>query len=75
MGKNKPVKEMTFKERVEKFEKYYSDPEQHYKIFSELGFSYVDHGCDGFCPNCEQKDHCETCDEIGWKDIEGDGRN
>jgi hypothetical protein len=37
MAKKKP--EMTFEERVEKFEKYSKDPEQQYKIFSELGFT------------------------------------
>jgi len=68
MGKKKPNDEMTFKERVEKFEKYCGDPEQYYKIFSELGFSYVDDGCDGYCPECEKKDRCEVYPEIGWED-------
>ncbi len=67
MAKKKP--EMTFEERVEKFEKYSKDPEQQYKILSELGFTYVDDGCDGFCPECEQKDTCETAPEIGWDDV------
>jgi len=55
MRKNKPKEEMTFQERVEKFEKYYDAPEQHYKIFSELGFSYVDDDCDGFAPAGNKK--------------------
>jgi hypothetical protein len=67
MKKNKSKEDMTFEERVERFEKYDNDPEQHYKIYSELGFSYVDDGCDGFCPNCEQKDSCETYAEVGWE--------
>lgn len=57
---------MTFDERVRKFEKYAKDPDQQYKIFSELGFTYVDDGCDGYCPGCEQKDSCEVAPEIGW---------
>jgi hypothetical protein len=75
MGKGKPKKEMTFEERVEKFEKYYADPEQHYKIFSELGFSYVEDGCDGFCPECEQKKNCKTCAEIGWDKLDDEEIN
>ena len=70
MGRNRPKKEMTFQERVEKFEEYSKDPEQQYKIFSELGFSYVDDGCDGYCPGCDQKDRCETAAEIGWDDLD-----
>ncbi len=46
----KPKKEMDFKERVEKCEQYSKNPKEFHKIFTELGFSYVDDGCDGFCP-------------------------
>lgn len=53
-----------FKETVEKFEEYFNDPEQHDKIFSELGFTYVEDGCDGFCPECEQKADCEVYEEV-----------
>ena len=53
-----------FNDTVEKFEQYYNDPEQHHKIFTELGFTYVDDGCDGFCPECEQKLECEVYDEL-----------
>ncbi len=67
MAKEKP--KMTFDERAKKFEEYAKDPERQYKIFSELGFSYVDDGCDGYCPDCEQKDTCETAPEIGWDDV------
>jgi len=31
------------------------DPKQFSKIFSELGFSYVDDGCEGDYPRCEKK--------------------
>ncbi|MBM4135818.1 MAG: hypothetical protein FJ241_03195 [Nitrospira sp.] len=53
-----------FKNRVEKFDKYFNDPEQFHKIFTELGFIYVEDGCDGFCPECEQMPKCETYKEI-----------
>ena len=68
MGKNRSKGEMTSKERVEKFDKYFHDPDQFHKIFSELGFSYVDDGCNGACDHCEQKDTCETYSEITSKD-------
>ncbi len=60
-----------FNETVEKFEKYYNDPEQHHKIFTELGFTYVDDDCDGFCPECEQKLECGIYDELkdGWEGL------
>jgi hypothetical protein len=50
--KGKPRKEKNFQEVVKEFDKYFHDPEQFYKIFSELGFSYVDDGCDGACDHC-----------------------
>ena len=53
-----------FKDKVEKFEQYYDDTEQFHKIFTELGFTYVDDGCDGFCPECEQMLKCEVYKEI-----------
>ncbi len=40
----KPKKEKNFQEVVKEFDKYFHDPDQFYKIFSELGFSYVDDG-------------------------------
>ena len=60
-----------FNETVEKFAKYYNDHEQHRKIFTELGFTYVDDGCDGFCPECEQKLTCEFYKELKdeWKGL------
>ena len=53
-----------FNETVEKFEKYYNDHEQHPKIFTELGFTLVEDGCDGFCPQCKQKLTCDLYDEF-----------
>ena len=57
------------KNRVEKFEQYFNDPEQFNKIFTELGFTYVEDGCDGFCPECEQMMKCKVYKEIKdeWK--------
>jgi len=68
MAKGKPKKEKNFQEVVKEFDKYFHDPDQFYKIFSELGFSYVDDGCNGACDHCEQKDTCETYAEINSKD-------
>lgn len=66
--KNNPYKRnaigASFRDRVEKFEKYYNDPEQFNKIFTELGFTYIEDGCDGFCPECEQMLKCEAYKEI-----------
>lgn len=50
---NKEKLQAQFKDRVEKFEQYFNDPEQFHKIFTELGFIYVNDGCDDFCPECE----------------------
>jgi len=71
----KKKRELTFDERVKKFEEYDKDPEQQYKIFSELGFTYVDDGCDGYCPGCEQKETCEVAPEIGWDTLKDEDRN
>ena len=60
----KPKKEMDFKEKVEKFEKYSKDSKEFHKIFTELGFSYVDDGCDGYCPECEKRYDCEVYPEL-----------
>jgi len=55
----------------QKFEEYFHDPEQQHKIFTELGFTYVDDGCDGYCPKCGQKNDCSVYPDIkeGWNDI------
>ena len=60
----KPGKEMEYEERVKKFDHYYNNPKEFHKIFTELGFTYVDDGCDGYCPECEKRDHCETYEEL-----------
>ncbi len=51
-------KKLSFEEMVEKFDQYVHDPEQFSKILSELGFSYVDDSCDGYCYACEKKQVC-----------------
>lgn len=56
-----------FKDRVEKFEQYFNDPEQFNKIFTELGFTYFEDGCDSFCPECEQMLKCKVYKEIKVK--------
>ena len=62
-----PEKELSFEEKVEKFGKYLHDPEQFNKIFSELGFSYVDDECEGDCPHCEKKNDCTVyADTKDW---------
>jgi hypothetical protein len=62
-----PEKELSFEEKVEKFDKYMHDPEQFNKIFSELGFSYVDDWCEGNCPHCEKKNNCTVyADNKDW---------
>jgi hypothetical protein len=33
-------------QRIELFERYLNDPDQHHKIFTELGFSYLVDECD-----------------------------
>lgn len=44
------------------------DPEQHGKIFSELGFTFVDDGCEGDCEGCEKKPDCTVYESV--KDFE-----
>ena len=61
---NKEALRKYFHKAVEKFEQYYNDPAQHDKIFTELGFTYVDDGCDGFCPECGQKLDCKVYEEL-----------
>ena len=59
-----PDNEMPFEEKVQKFGQYVQDPEQYGKIFSELGFTYVDDGCDGECESCEQQSGCSVYPSI-----------
>ena len=68
---NKEAVRAYFADTIEKFEQYYNDPDQYHKIFTELGFTYVDDGCDGFCPDCEQKMTCEAYEELKdeWEEL------
>lgn len=60
---DKPT-EKNFRKRVELFECYYQDPDQHHKIFTELGFSYIVDDCDGNCLDCKDQATCEVFAEI-----------
>jgi hypothetical protein len=42
----------------------FSDPKEFNKVFTELGFSYVEDDCGGNCIKCKKKDNCETYTEI-----------
>ena len=68
---DKETLKIYFRETVEKFERYFDDPEQFHKIFSELGFTYVEDGCDGFYPECGQMLECEVYKETKgeWEGI------
>jgi len=63
-----PEKELSFEEKVEKFGEYMHDPEQHGKIFSELGFTFVDDVCEGECESCCTKADCTVYKSV--KDFE-----
>lgn len=52
------------KKRIELFERYHNDPDQHHKIFTELGFSYMVDECDFNCANCKEQTTCEVFAEI-----------
>jgi len=64
---------------VKKIEQYFNDlgiecrcdnrtdsyrPEHLHKIFTEIGSTYVNNGCDGFCPECGQMLRCEVYKEM-----------
>jgi 6-phosphogluconate dehydrogenase (decarboxylating) len=68
LTKGKPKEQKSFQEVVKEFDEYVHDPDQFYKIFSELGFSYVDGGCSGGCNGCKEKATCEVYAEITSKD-------
>jgi hypothetical protein len=53
-----------FRERVELFERYSRDELEYPKIFSELGFTFIDDGCDGYCPECENQKTCAVYPEL-----------
>ncbi len=42
-------------------------PEHVHKIFTEIGFTYVNNGCDGFCPECGQMLRCEVYNEMKYE--------
>jgi hypothetical protein len=52
------------KKRIELFESYHNDPDQHHKLFTELGFSYMVDECDGNCTDCKEKTTCEIFAKI-----------
>lgn len=54
----------SFRERVERFEAWSRDEAEYSKIFSELGFTFVDDGCGGTCPICENRPICPTYPEL-----------
>jgi hypothetical protein len=50
--------------RIDLFERYHNDPDQHHKIFTELGFSYMVDECDFNCADCKEKLTCEVFAEF-----------
>ena len=52
------------KKGIELFERYHNDPDQHHKLFAELGFLYMVDECDGECADCKEKTTCEVFAEI-----------
>ncbi|MBI5446720.1 MAG: hypothetical protein HY900_36575 [Deltaproteobacteria bacterium] len=60
-----------FRERVELFEACSRDELAYPKIFSELGFTFVDDGCDGYCPECPNQRTCATYPELKaeWEEL------
>lgn len=40
------------------------DPEKYNKIFTKLGFTYVDDGCEGNCEACERQADCTVYPEV-----------
>jgi len=60
----KPQNEMGFEDQVKLFARFYKNPDEFSKIFTELGFTYVKDGCTGNCIPCRKKKRCETYREI-----------
>ena len=60
----KSNKELNFEETIKKFNQYFMNPKEFNKIFTELGFSYVEDGCGGNCIKCKKKGNCKTYTEI-----------
>jgi hypothetical protein len=53
-----------FDDAVKNFKHYHNRLDQYRKIFTELGFAYVNYRCSGFCPECEQKMRCLVYEEL-----------
>ena len=53
-----------FKKRVELFERYHNDPDQHHKLFTELGFSYIFNNCGVNYADWKEKTTCKVFAEI-----------
>jgi len=66
-----PDEDSEFRRRVALFEAYSRDEAEYSKIFSELGFVFVDDGCDGYCPECPNQRTCEAYPELkaGWDEL------
>lgn len=52
------------KKLIELFDRYYNDPDQYHKLFSELGFSYMVDECEGNCTDCKENTTCEIIAKI-----------
>lgn len=52
------------KKQIELFDRYHNDPDQHHKLFTEFGFSYMADECDGNCTDCKEKTTCEIYAKI-----------
>ncbi len=61
-----------FRERVERFERCARDEALYGRLFSELGFTFIDDGCEGYCPDCERRAVCEVYPELKgeWEALE-----
>lgn len=60
-----------FRRRVELFDVHSRDELAYPKIFSELGFTFVDDGCDGYCPECPNQRTCDAYPELkgDWEEL------
>lgn len=61
-----------FRAQVEAFNRCAQDKGEFPRIFSELGFTFVDDGCDGTCPDCDREATCEVVPELKaeWEELE-----
>jgi len=66
-----PDEDSEFRRRAELFEADNRDEAKYPKIFSELGFTFIDDGCDGFCPECPNQRTCDAYPELkaGWAEL------